>query len=181
MRKVVRFAGLLVLLMGFLAEASAEFLANVDQGQPAEQPTRAAAAAAFEGYQSIYAGMAQLERRQSDAAARSFAAARSSFEQAQRGYQSAAEALVGNTFDPRRIPDELNALNSFASRFGGSVTERGDALLRAFGNSFGALRQPLDRLEGERTPANFRRLQLAINEQIRVGTIISTGFRAGRN
>lgn len=171
------FVALLVLLAQALdSGARAEFISNAFGGE-AENATRAAAAQAFEGYQSFYAAMSLLERRAGNDARPGFQRAVAQFAAGQKGYAAAATFLQGRPFVTARLdPQQRQLLFQFLAPFGANETSDQAAIIRAYAASFErtiALIQPDSSMSLNR----FREIQTFIGRQILVGTLISQSMQ----
>jgi hypothetical protein len=166
--------GLALCLAVPTAAAHAEFIGNVLSGA-AEQPTRDAASRAFQGFQAFYAGMAQLEQRNAGGARENFLMAVGRFREAQSAYEAAAPLIGGRGFVLSRLdPQQQQALAQFLAPFGASPTSKSDEILRAYAHSFAETAALID--NGPISLARFRQIQISINRQILVGTLITTGL-----
>jgi hypothetical protein len=173
MRKSLLILACAFLLQGQINAARAEFIGNAFGGQ-AEEATRAAAARAFEGYQSFYAGMSQLERRTSGSAREAFQVASNRFQDSRNEYQRAAPLLRGQPFDLSRLePPQAQLLLQFLGPFGANPTSDQAGILQAYAESFAQTAALVRDGAQEMTLPRFRQLQMTINRQILVGTFIS--------
>jgi hypothetical protein len=171
-RPIVMLACAFLMLAG-TSSARAEFIGNAFGGQ-AEETTRAAGAHAFEGYQSFYAGMSQLEKRSAGAARENFQVALGRFQDSQKEYERAATMLKGKALDLSRLdPPQKQLLLQFLGPFKATETSDQEAILQAYASSFAQTASLIEDGSKEMTLAKFRQVQLTINRQILVGTFIS--------
>ncbi|WP_342724163.1 hypothetical protein AAFG07_34575 [Bradyrhizobium sp. B097] len=174
-RQSLVVAGVVLLLQG-TTSARAEFIGNAYGGQ-AEETTRSAAAHAFTGHESFYAGMAQLEKRSTGEAKQLFAKSVSEFRASREEYSRAAPILRGKPFDMSRLQaPEQQLLLQFLGPFKATPASDQSDMLQAFADSFGQTAAIVENASVEMTLAKFRQVQAEINQQIVVGTLISRGL-----
>jgi hypothetical protein len=173
MAKYLAMLAVILATQGGAGIARAEFIANAFGGN-AENATRAAAARAFEGYQSFYGAMSQLERRSPGSAREALQKALGQFQESQGGYRSAADVLEKAPFNVSRLEGNQSALLfQFLGPFGAGPGSDQSAVLKAYADSFN---QTITLVRGglqEMSLVKFREIQAHINRQILVGTFIS--------
>jgi hypothetical protein len=153
--------------------ARAEFIANAFGGK-AEDQTRAAAALAFQGYEVFYASMADLERRARDKARAGFAKSMALMNQAQSGYERAANLLDNTPFNYDKIgPAQTALLVKFLSEFGGRPGDPTRLVFIHYSKSFAQTEKLISEGSNQMSLAKFREIQIFVQRQINVGTLIS--------
>lgn len=173
MHKLISALAVLVLMQAHATSLRAEFIGNAFGGQ-AEESTRAAASHVFQGYETFYAAMSQLERRSAGSAKEGFQKALALFKQGQAEYQSAAKFLEKKSFDGSRLePNQLTFVMQFLAPFGGKPESDQAAILQAYATSFSQTATLIEDGSRDMTLNKFREIQTYINRQIIVGTLVS--------
>ncbi len=142
-----------------------------------KMPHAPRAAHAFTGHQNFYAAMAQLEKRTSGEAKELFSKSAAEFRASREEYVRAASLLKGKPFDMSRLqPPEQQLLLQFLGPFKATATSDQADMLLAFADSFVQTASNVESASSEMTLARFRQIQVDINRQIVVGTLISRGL-----
>lgn len=158
----------------------AEFIANAFGGR-AKELTRAAASAAFHGYEAFYSGMASLEVRDIRQAREAFIRASKSADEAVTLFHEASKSIETKRVNLDRVTDIERAiltqfLTKIGLRFTGDTTNA-DILL-AYSTSYKEnsrfLRQAVER---GLNISSFREIQAFLDRQIAAGTVITNLLR----
>jgi hypothetical protein len=175
--KLLRSTLAMLLLAGALAApCRAEFIGNAFGGR-AEETTRAAAAAAFRGFESFYAGMALLERRARSDAKGNFVKAAQAIGEARKGYTEAASLIEPKPISANYVSDgEFRFMAQFLDSFGLQLTR--DTLKRDLLVTYAKTFERTEKLVGTAADKDlalkdFQETQSFINRQIIVGTFIT--------